>query len=112
MSWLFKSDWAASPRNPANADLDNIANDIKTWGGNVDAGGNSLVNCAAVYGLSGANPLMFWTNGAERARINSTGYLGIGTTTTPSPLTVGRLRWQRRPSGAFWRTCDGGRHAS
>jgi hypothetical protein len=53
MSWLFKSDWAASPRNPANADLDNIAKDIKTWGGNVDGGGNSLVNLAGLTLASG-----------------------------------------------------------
>ena len=35
------------------ATLNNLTADIHTWGGNVDAGGNSLVNCAGVVGPTG-----------------------------------------------------------
>jgi hypothetical protein len=37
---------------------------------------------------TGANPIIFWTNGAERMRIGGTGLVGIGTNSPGYPLEV------------------------
>ena len=55
MAWLFKSDWVSNPRNPVLTDLDNISRDIRTWGGNVDAAGNSLTNLGGLYTNAGTS---------------------------------------------------------
>lgn len=46
MAWNFNPliNWVSAPRNPAAADLDNIAKDLRTWGGNVDAASYNLAN--------------------------------------------------------------------
>ena len=87
MAWQFKADWVANPRNPTNADLDNIAKDqgrsgISAWGGDVDAGGYRLLNTSAVDGVSGSLSL----NGI--LTLAYTGNAGFGTTTPGSNLTV------------------------
>jgi len=43
---------------------------------------------SSILGTLGADPLVFETNGTERARINSSGDLLVGTTTTQGKLTV------------------------
>ncbi|MEN6585982.1 MAG: hypothetical protein ABFE02_08080, partial [Sulfuricella sp.] len=52
--------WVSAPRNPAAADLDNIAKDLRTWGGNVDAASYNLANLGVLtFHASGyaASPL-------------------------------------------------------
>jgi hypothetical protein len=68
--------------------LNDIDYDFRTWGANVDAGGFRLANCEGVAGPAGANPLIFYTNGSERVRVLSSGYVGIGTTTPATTLQV------------------------
>src|SRR4051812_25024819 len=68
--------------------MNGIGNDLRTWGGNVDAGGYALANCLSVAGPTGANPLSFNANGSERMRITSAGNVGIGTTTAATKLVV------------------------
>lgn len=53
MAWNFKSDWAAVPRNPAAADLDNIAKDLRTKGGNTDYAGYNLSNLGVLTFAAG-----------------------------------------------------------
>jgi hypothetical protein len=61
--------------------MNGVGLDLRTWGGNVDAGGFALANCQSIAGLTGANPLIFNTNGAERMRITGAGNVCVNTTT-------------------------------
>lgn len=63
-----------------NTTFNGIGDDLRTWGGNVDAAGHEVTNCAALNGLTGSNPLLFKTNATERARITGPGLFGIGCT--------------------------------
>jgi hypothetical protein len=62
MAWRFKADWVASPRPPTYQDLNNIALDMGradvggSWAGNIDGGGNQLINTGAVILLGQALP--------------------------------------------------------
>jgi hypothetical protein len=76
--WGFKSDWVANPRAPDNADLDAISNDIRNWGGNVDAGGYSLSNLGALT-LTG-----------NRLVVQANGNVGIGTANPLRDLHLSR----------------------
>jgi hypothetical protein len=49
---------------------------------NVNTSSNALI------GVPAANTLSFWTGASERARIDSSGRLGIGTTSPGAPLSV------------------------
>lgn len=73
MAWLFRGGsvaggtspaWVATDK-PTAADFNNIAHDIQVWGGNVNAGGNRLIN------LNG-----FISTGAPTW--NTTGFLTVG----------------------------------
>jgi hypothetical protein len=46
VAWRYKADWVASPRAQSYQDLDNVAYDMKTWGGAVDANSQRLSNLA------------------------------------------------------------------
>lgn len=78
MAWLSSTSYGSGSAI-TNAIIENLAKDDRTWGGNVDGGGFVLTNCGGVYGPTGSNPLVFQTNGIERARITGAGLLGIGT---------------------------------
>lgn len=79
MAWNTGTTYnSSSPVGFAN--FNGIGNDLRTWGGNVDANGFELSNCLAINGLTGANPLLLKTNGSERVRIDGTGKVGIGVT--------------------------------
>jgi hypothetical protein len=78
MAWTFKSNWVASPSNPTYADLDHIGADLRTWGGNVDAGQNALTNASAVTvrkdetfstGLSGGLQVIGLTDANKTLRL-------------------------------------------
>jgi hypothetical protein len=58
------------------ADWQAALHDIQFWGGNVDAGGNTLVNLGASGGVA------FWTSPGTK--------IGIGNSNPPSALTVTR----------------------
>jgi hypothetical protein len=55
-------------------------------------------------GTAGANPLLFFINNTERARLDSSGNLGIGTSSPTAVLDVNadkmRLRTAKTPSSA------------
>src|SRR5689334_23200248 len=88
MAWLTRTNWT-NGETPDQADFNAFGLDIRTWGGNVDAAGHLLTNCAGVNGPTGANPLIFSVNGAEAARFNSAGKLGVGTATPVARLSLG-----------------------
>ena len=101
MAWNTGNSYTIT--SPVNTALINgIGNDLRTWGGNVDAGGNSLLNCAGIGGLTGANPLILLANGAERMRIQSDGKMGIGLATPGQmlELAAGSICLARSTSGA------------
>lgn len=78
MAWQYDpigAGWITGT-TPALADFQHIEDDIQTWGGNVNAGGHQLTNCAAVLGAGGGS-LYF-----------SSGKLGVGTSTPASLLNV------------------------
>lgn len=61
--------------------LNNITADIRTWGGNVDAGGNKLVNCGGILDTSG-NPIAgIETTAYKFAAISPGGSLIVGSNT-------------------------------
>lgn len=108
MAWLFNPliNWVTAPRNPTAADLDNIARDHRTWGGNVDGGGYGLSNISSLTVTGGAGTcvdvissagsrwrlgdgvgaangvfvLYDYTHSAARVAVSPAGWVGIGTT--------------------------------
>jgi Chaperone of endosialidase len=73
MPWQSKSDWVTNPRNPTWQDLQNYVLDqgrsgTSSWGGDVDAGGHSLLNIQSLT--------------------TSTGNFGIGATSPATTLNV------------------------
>ena len=76
MAWLSKTDWLAADKPVLATVLNNIGLDLRTWGGNVDAGGNSLANLAGIIGANGA--------------LGVTGKVGIGTPYPWANLSVAR----------------------
>jgi hypothetical protein len=56
--------------------------------GGTDVAIMSGIAGAAYFGVVGAKPIVFESNGAERARIDSSGNLLVGTTTTRARVTV------------------------
>lgn len=84
------------------------------WSVGSSAGIVSLVNDSATF------PVTFWTNGAERMRINASGQVGIGTASPTSKLQVAGLPTYASDSaagtggltsGAFYIDASGGLHA-
>ncbi len=47
MAWTAKNDWLNTDKPQASA-LNNLANDIRAWGGNVNAGGYNLSNVGLI----------------------------------------------------------------
>ncbi|MBZ5581429.1 MAG: hypothetical protein LAQ30_04345 [Acidobacteriia bacterium] len=54
MAWLSKTNWLAPDRPVLATVLNNLGLDGRTWGGNVDAGGYSLLNLGGVQVNAGA----------------------------------------------------------
>ncbi len=65
-------------------------NDIRTYNGTSDNVFGVLAGGTAFIGNNFAQPLAFYTNGAEKARIDSNGSFGIGTTSPLAALDVRR----------------------
>ena len=61
---------------------------VNTSGGNVNLFGSVGDGSAAIY-TTGANPIAFYTNATERARIDSSGNLLVGYTTATGAPTQG-----------------------
>jgi hypothetical protein len=51
MAWLSRNNWTASDNVHAD-DMNNLANDQRLWGGDVNAGGYKLTNCILPYGAA------------------------------------------------------------
>ncbi len=49
MAWLTRTNWLTTEK-PTATDFNNIGLDIRTWGGNVDAGTYNLSNVGVLYG--------------------------------------------------------------
>lgn len=67
-------------------EIDDIDDDLRTWGSNVDAAGYRLTNCAGVDGPTGAAALTFKTNATERARFTGAGTLELSGSTFGTPV--------------------------
>jgi hypothetical protein len=71
-----------------------FVNNTVTTVGTENSSGGSLVSGSSAYSTvisnSGAYPLSFGTNNTERARIDSSGSLLVGTTTVPTTGSVAR----------------------
>jgi hypothetical protein len=108
MAWLGSISYP-SGTSITNALIENLNKDIRTWGGNVDAGGNYLTNTAGIYkgstgyvarfvgasdsvfiynsgggnyeiGVPGATVLSFDTNSAIRLTLDAIGNIGLNVT--------------------------------
>lgn len=100
MAWLSSNSFVAG--NPmSHAYLNNLANDIRNWGGDVNGGGYTLANAilspisitkagTLALAATGSNVITFSTNGVERGRITAAGNVGIGTDTPGYALDVVR----------------------
>lgn len=69
MAWLSSIVWAITDTPVLATVVNNIGKDIRTWGGNVDAGGNDLTNTGSVL-------------------LNAGKKIGIGTTTPGEDLAI------------------------
>jgi hypothetical protein len=79
--------------NTANPGLIQFYTGAGVDAGNITASGGSLtINSGAAFNLSaaGANIMTFSTNSAERMRIDSSGNVGIGTSSPVSQLTLAK----------------------
>lgn len=91
MAWLSSNSIPASgPGSYAtNTMFNNLANDIRAWGGNVNAGGYSLSNIGALVGAGalavasgGSNIVTLQTSAVDRVWVTAAGLVGIA---QPSP---------------------------
>lgn len=98
--WLSRNNFTAGEAM-SHVYLNNLANDIRAWGGDVNGGGYTLSNAiinpisitrAGTLGLAatGSNVITFSTNGAERVRVTAAGDVGIGTGSPVGALDVVR----------------------
>lgn len=104
MAWRSRVNWSAQDNRPTWQDLNSWGLDLRTWGGNVDAGGYSLANVfdVAASGMvkivqggdtkakfthssgvtwltsEGATYLRIGINNGTRVSIDSSGRVGIG----------------------------------
>ena len=59
MAWLARNNFVPSDFVHAD-DLNNLANDIRTWGGNVNGGGFTLSNVTIIEATTRATPVLSW----------------------------------------------------
>lgn len=102
MAWLFKNDWVTNPRNPTNADLDKIALDFRTYGGDVDGAGHSLFNLATLYttgnvGVGTGSPGISASAGRTYLTVRGSADAGVvelaQTAADASGAAVGLVQW-------------------
>jgi len=86
VAWLSRVTWINSEK-PQGVDINNIGNDIRTWGDDVNANSKKLSNLAELHGAS--NIIKFFTNAVEAARFDANRKLGILTTSPNGRLTLG-----------------------
>lgn len=48
MAWNSRTNWGPSDNKPTYTDLNSWGLDLRTWGGNVDAGGYNLTNLGSL----------------------------------------------------------------
>jgi hypothetical protein len=73
MAWLSRNDWPQYTARPDGNALNNLANDIRAWGGSVNAGGLNLSNLGVLtFGSGGyvGGPLKIGTTGSPVAKFD------------------------------------------
>ncbi len=96
MAWLTLTSLSAVDVRVLATMFNNVGLDLRTWGGNVDAGGYNLANVAQIHGAS--NVLKLYTNNAERVQVDSAGKVQV-LTALPAQATYEAQWWATSDPG-------------